>query len=144
LKPDDLLLTDGLSGYFGVPYWTWCAAAFGVSLLPLLLRPLSSRFALVANGLLTALTMAWFLIPIAGHIQQQPIKQAGLFARNQPGALVLYGINTPSFQTYAGRKVERREPRAGDLVLLRHSRLAELPAHDVIFRDRSYVLARMQ
>lgn len=144
LKPDDLLLTEGLTGYFGVPYWGWCVAALAVSLLPLMLRPLSSRFALVANGLLAGVTMAWFLIPIVGHIQQQPIKLAGLYARDLTGELVLYGINTPSLQTYAGRQVTRRAPRAGDLVLLRQSRLVELPEHEVVFRDRSYVLARMK
>ena len=58
--------------------------------------------------------------------------------------MLLHGINTPSFQTYAGRRVERRPPRAGDLVLTRESRLGELPAAEVVFRERSYVLARVK
>jgi len=40
--------------------------------------------------------------------------------------------------------VEKRPPRAGDLVLTRESRLAELPANEVVFRERSYVLARIK
>jgi hypothetical protein len=72
------------------------------------------------------------------------VKKAGLLARGLSGPLLLYGINTPSFQTYAGRRVEKRPPRAGDLVLTRESRLKELPAADVVFRERSYVLERVK
>ena len=144
LKPDDLLLTRDLGSHFGADYWLWCGAALVISLLPLLLRPLTARFALYANGLLAGATLAFFLLPIVGHVQQEPVKKAGLLARGLSGPLLLYGINTPSLQTYAGRRVEKRPPRTGDLVLTRESRLAELPANEVVFRERSYVLARVK
>jgi 4-amino-4-deoxy-L-arabinose transferase-like glycosyltransferase len=144
LKPDDLLLAQGIGSLFGPDYWLWCGAALVISLLPLLLKPLTARFALYANGLLAGATLAVFLLPIVGQVQQGPVKQAGRLARDLPGPLLLYGINTPSFQTYAGRRVEKRPPRAGDLVLTRESRLHELPAAEVVFRERSYVLARVK
>jgi 4-amino-4-deoxy-L-arabinose transferase-like glycosyltransferase len=144
LKPDDLQLAQGLPGEFGVLYWTWCAGALVVSLLPLLLRSISQRWALCANGLLVGATFALFLLPIVGEVQQGPVKKAGELARTLPGTLLLHGINTPSFQTYAGRRVEKRDARAGDLVLTRESHLAELPANDVVFRERSYVLTRVK
>ncbi|MDP2833096.1 MAG: glycosyltransferase family 39 protein [Pseudomonadota bacterium] len=144
LKPDDLLLAQDIGSHFGLGYWLWCAAALVVSLLPLLLRPLTTRFALYGNGLLAGATMAFFLLPIVGQVQQGPVKKAGLLARDLSGPLLLHGINTPSFQTYAGRRVEKRPARTGDLVLTRESRLAELPATEVVFRERSYVLARVK
>ncbi len=55
----------------------------------------------------------------------------------------MFGLNKPSIQTYAERAVERRTPVAGDLALVREARLAELPGAEVIFRQRSYVLALM-
>ncbi|OYY92433.1 MAG: hypothetical protein B7Y41_16055 [Hydrogenophilales bacterium 28-61-23] len=144
LKPDDLLLAQGVGNYFGIEYSLLCGVALVVSLLPLLARALSIRFALNANGLLAGIIVALFLLPIVGKVQQEPIKQAGLLARNLSGPLLLYGIDTPSFQTYAGRQVEKRPPRAGDLVLTRESRLDQLPATEVVFRERSYVLARVK
>ena len=144
LKADDLLLTAGLQDHFGATYWLWCGAGLLVSLLPLAVSKLNTRFSLHGQGLLAGTAVAVFLLPIVGHIQQEPIKQAGLLARTLPGPLLLHGLNTPSFQTYAGRRVEKRTPRTGDLVLARESRLPELAAHDVVFRDRSYVLARMK
>ncbi|PIV89060.1 MAG: phospholipid carrier-dependent glycosyltransferase [Hydrogenophilales bacterium CG17_big_fil_post_rev_8_21_14_2_50_63_12] len=144
LKPDDLLLTQGLPAHFGATYWLWCGGALVITLLPLLLRSIPSRLALCANGLLAGATVALFLLPIVGQVQQGPVKQAGRLARDLHGPLLLYGINTPSLQTYAGRQVEKRPPRAGDLVLTRESRLAELPANEVVFRERSYVLARIK
>ncbi|MDP2433920.1 MAG: glycosyltransferase family 39 protein [Pseudomonadota bacterium] len=144
LKPDDLLLAQDISSHFGPGYWLWCGTALVISLLPLLLRPMKTRFALCGNGLLAGATMAFFLLPIIGQMQQGPVKKAGLLARDLSGPLLLHGINTPSFQTYAGRRVEKRPPRAGDLVLTRESRLNELPTSEVIFRERSYVLARVK
>lgn len=144
LKPDDLLLAEGIGAHFGATYWLWCGAALVISLLPLLLRSIKPRFALCANGLLAGATVAMFLLPIVGQVQQGPVKHAGLLARDLPGPLLLHGINTPSFQTYAQRRVEKRPPRAGDLVLTRESKLSELPASEVVFRERSYVLARVR
>lgn len=144
LKPDDFLLARDVADSFGASYWLWCSAGLAVSLAPLLMRAIKPRLALHANGLLAGAAVAMFLLPIVGQVQQNPVKQAGMLARNLPGPLLLYGINTPSFQTYAQRRVERRPPRPGDLVLTRESRLADLPGSEVIFRERSYVLARVK
>ncbi len=144
LKPDDLLLARDIGRHFGPAYWLWCGAALVVSLLPLLLRSVTTRFALYGNGLLAGASVAFFLLPIVGQVQQEPVKKAGLLARGLSGPLLLHGINTPSFQTYAERRVEKRPPQSGDLVLTRESRLKELPTTEVVFRERSYVLARVK
>ncbi len=148
LKPDDLLLLANLPEYFSLDYWLICGFALFISLLGLLVRRLSGRFVLYGNGLLGGVAMAVLLLPIVGEVQQAPIKQAGLYVRqnahNITGPLLMYGVNTPSFQTYAGRRVEKRLPRSGDVVLTRQSRLAELPNAKVLFSKRSYVLVRLR
>jgi 4-amino-4-deoxy-L-arabinose transferase-like glycosyltransferase len=144
LKPDDRLLAGDIGAHFGTAYWLACGAGLLVSLAPLLARAAPVRFALYGNGLGAAAIIAVFLLPIVGQVQQAPIKQAGLIARDLSGPLLMYGINTPSFQTYAGRQVVKRTPRGGDLVLTRESRLDELAQADVLFRQRSYVLARLR
>ncbi len=171
LKPDDRLLVAGLDGVFGHAYWLWFggALALSLSLFALPRAPLRLGHSrntpgrpkcfftprggagwrtpgpggLYTNGLLTALGLVMLLIPAVGEVQQGPVRQAGRLAAGLEGPLVMYGVNTPSFQTYAGRQVHRRPPRPGDLVLTRERHLKDLPGADVIYRERSYVLARL-
>jgi hypothetical protein len=143
LKPDDRLLLAGFEQSFDAGYWLWCGGALAISLVLLLPRALGLHSALHSNGLLAGVAVAAFLLPIVGQVQQGPVKAAGQLARGLPGPLVLYGINTPSFQTYAGRLAEKRAPRPGDLLLTRESRLTRLADAQVIYRERGYVLARL-
>ncbi len=143
LRPDDQLLLAGYASAFGHGYSFWFAGALGISLILLLPRAASLRLALHLNGLLAAGGLALFLLPAVGQIQQAPVKTAGKIARGLAGPLVLFGVNTPSFQTYAGRLVEKRPPRPGDLVLTRASRLPQLGDARVVYRERGYILARV-
>lgn len=143
LSGDDHLLLSDLPTAFGTGYWLWCGGALTISLILLGLRRIGLSVALQVSGLLGGIAMVFFLIPVVGQIQQAPIRNAGLLAQSLPGPLVLYDVNTPSFQTYANRQVEKRPPRSGDLVLTRQSDLPRLPGATVVYRERSYVLARM-
>lgn len=143
LKPDDRLLASTLTGIFGSPYWAWFGGALALSLALFALPRQHLRLGLYTNGMLAALGLIMLLIPAVGEVQQGPIRQAGKLAAGLEGDLVMYGVNTPSFQSYAGRQVMRRPPRPGDLVLTRESHLKDLPDAEVIFRERSYILARM-
>ncbi|MFZ5485026.1 MAG: ArnT family glycosyltransferase [Pseudomonadota bacterium] len=143
LKPDDRLLLTGVTGAFDTAYWLWCSGGLILSSVLLLHPRIDTTLALRINGLIGGIALALFLIPIVGQVQQAPIRTAGLLARAQPGPLVLYGLNTPSFQTYAGRQVEKRPPRAGDLVLTRESKRAQWPGVTPLYQERGYVLLRM-
>ncbi len=144
LKPDDRLLAAGLEAVFTPAYRLWFGAALALSLALAALPRTHLRLGLYAEGMLSALGLALLLIPAAGELQQGPIRQAGRLAAALDGPLVMYGVNVPSFQTYAGRRVERRAPRAGDLVLTRESQLPKLPGAEVLYRERSYVLVRVR
>jgi len=144
LKPDDQLLLAGTEDVFGTGYRLWFGAALAASVVMLLWRGIGLGAALYGNGLLAALGIAAFLIPGIGTILQAPVKAAGIMARQLTGPLVMIGVNTPSFQTYAGRLVEKRTPRSGDLVLTRESKLGLLPENEVLYRQRSYILSRVK
>ena len=141
MKPDEQLLLSGLAEAFGRGYYL----ALGALLLAgfgALLRWRGSLFGLVyATGVACALAVMLLLAPAVGEVQQGPIRAAGLLAAGRSEPLVMLGLNKPSFQTYAGRAVRRRAPVPGDLVLVRESRLTEVPGAEVIFRQRGYVLA---
>ncbi|MEW5788187.1 MAG: glycosyltransferase family 39 protein [Pseudomonadota bacterium] len=83
------------------------------------------RLGLAGLALAGAVSLA--LLPAAGGLLQGPVRAAGQAARQLDGPLVMVGLNTPSFQTYAGRLVARRPPRSGDLVLVPTRRLDSLP-----------------
>ncbi|MFN3593126.1 MAG: ArnT family glycosyltransferase [Thiobacillaceae bacterium] len=144
LKPDDRVLAAGLEEVFTPAYWLWFGGALALSLALIALPRAHLRLGLYAQGVIAALGLALLLIPAAGELQQGPIRQAGRLAAGLDGPLVMYGVNVPSFQTYAGRRVERRAPRTGDLVLTRESQLVKLPAAELIYRERSYVLVRVR
>jgi 4-amino-4-deoxy-L-arabinose transferase-like glycosyltransferase len=143
LKGDDQLLLTALPSAFGMAYWLWCGGALLISLVLLGTRHIGLAASLRISGLLAGIAMAIFLIPIVGQIQQAPVRNAGLLAQSLPGPLVLLGTDTPSFQTYANRQVEKRLPRSGDLVLTRQSDLAHLTGATIVYRERGYILARM-
>ncbi len=143
LKADDQALLENLGTAFTTGYWLFAAAALAVTLAMLLLRRPGLLGVLHVQGVLAGLAMAVWLIPIVGEVQQGPIRNAARIASQFDGPLVLHGINTPSFQTYAGRPVRRRAPLPGDIVLSRESRLPKDASFEVLHRERSYVLLRM-
>ncbi len=144
LKPDDRLLAAGLEQAYGSGYLTLTLVLLAISLALLLTPRRWLARALHLNGLMAALAVAALFMPALGQLLQAPVKAAGLAARSQEGRLVMYGTNTPSFQTYAGRQVSRGMPGPGDLVLTRQSKLERLPAHDVLFQERGVMLLRIR
>lgn len=126
------------------------AAFFGAALAATIYAMVERRYApvtkLAAAGAVTALGVASFAIPLAGALQQGPVKEAALFARERKLEPVLWRMNTPSFSVYRGAPTATREPRAGDVVLTRKVRLKDLPpgtAHEVLYAKNGVVLVRI-
>jgi 4-amino-4-deoxy-L-arabinose transferase-like glycosyltransferase len=95
-----------------------------------------------------ALSFSWVvnaqLLPIVASLQQEPIRAAGLIARDLPGDAIMYGMNTPSFGVYAGKILQRHPPIKGDLVLTRTVDLPELPNAQILFEQGGVALLRMR
>lgn len=129
---------------FSTGYRLYFATGLALALASLALKRLDLGLRLGALATGAALGVALLLFPTVGWMLQEPVRQAGLAARQQTGPLVMYGMNQPSFQTYARRQVLRRAPRPGDLVLVPSRKLGELPAHEAVgeFRDLSLVRVR--
>ena len=86
-----------------------------------------------------------FLVPIGAAIQQEPIKQAALLARERGWEVIMWRLNAPSFSVYYGRPTMSREPKPGDLVLTKAKRLAELHGlqHELVYAKNGIVLVRI-
>ncbi|NWG31496.1 MAG: glycosyltransferase family 39 protein [Rhodocyclaceae bacterium] len=136
------MLVD-LDAHFGLGYrLPLLGAALLVAVL-MVERRLAVPVKLAATGVVAVFCLSLVFLPAVGGVLQQPVKQAGLIAREIDAPLVMSGINTPSFGVYAGRVVERRAPRAGDVVLTRADRLAELPPHELLYRSKTIALVRI-
>ncbi len=101
--------------------------------LPRVLLPVALSFSLVVNAL---------VVNAVGQMQQGPVREAGLMARDMSGELVMRGMNTPSFGVYAQRVVERRDPRSGDLLLTHVDRAEDIPG-EVLYARGGVVLMRV-
>lgn len=136
------MLVD-LDAHFGLGYRLPLLAATLLVAVMMVERRFSVSVKLAATGLVAVFSLSLVFLPALGGVLQQPIKQAGLIAREIDAPLVMSGLNTPSFGVYAGRVVERRAPRAGDVVLTRADQLAALPPHELLYRGKTVALARI-
>jgi 4-amino-4-deoxy-L-arabinose transferase-like glycosyltransferase len=98
---------------------------------------------LVGAGLVAAGAVAFGLFPTYGQIQQGPTKEAALLARSQGWDVVMWRLDMPSFAVYYQDITPLREPRPGEVVFTRVTRLdrLEIPT-EVLFQKGGIVLAR--
>ncbi len=105
------------------------------------------RFALGAkllvSGVILAAGFSLLLLPLFGGLQQGPIKEAALMARDRNYTVVMWGLNMPSFSVYSQRIVEKRDPRRGDIVITQTSRLGELRAYETLYSKNGIALVRV-
>jgi hypothetical protein len=118
----------------------------GFSLLTLYFM-VEKRFALgaklLASGVILAAGFSLLLLPLFGGMQQGPIKEAALLARDRGYTVVMWGLNMPSFSVYSQRIVEKHDPRRGDIVITQANRLAELRAYETLYSKNGIALVRV-
>lgn len=98
---------------------------------------------LFASGLLTVLGLSAYVMPVVGALQQAPVKEAALFAKRHDYSVVMWRLNTPSFDVYTERLVERRDPRPGDVVLTKSIFLSHLGKVEVLYQKNGIALVRL-
>lgn len=107
--------------------------------------PMSRRWPrqviLLTAGIISTFIFSELLLPLAGRIQQEPVRQAGLIAAKYPNTAVMWRLDMPSFSVYSGRITPNRKPHAGELVLTKSRYLDRLPAHELLFEDNGIALA---
>ncbi|MFP4640277.1 MAG: ArnT family glycosyltransferase [Guyparkeria sp.] len=128
--------------YFGAAWYVVAGLSLLLVLLPLASRRWPLPNVLVPAALSFAIVVNALVLHAVGQMQQGPIREAGLMARDLSGDLVMRGMNTPSFGVYAQRVVERRDPRAGDLLLTRNKHASGIPG-EILYARGGVVLVRV-
>jgi 4-amino-4-deoxy-L-arabinose transferase-like glycosyltransferase len=137
----------GALGHFGTGYFAFFGVATALVLYAMIERrtPLPRKLAIF--GLLGVMGLSTLVVPFAGAVQQASIKEAALLCRARNIDPVMWRLNAPSFSVYRGAPTASREPRPGDVVLTKASRLAELPkgsSYELLYSKRGIVLARIK
>jgi hypothetical protein len=104
---------------------TWAGLAVMLALLFWARIGLWQR--LVLAGVLQTLLVFGLLVPAVFAVMQEPVKQAGLLARELDRPTVVYRTSMPSFSVYRDAITpEREHPAVGELVFLRIDKLDRL------------------
>ena len=135
----------GAKAYFGPGYLAFATAAVAITVYFMLERRFDLPRKLVVCGIVGVVGLSAFVVPVGAGVQQEPIREAALLAREKGYEVIIWGLNAPSFSVYYGRPTPTREPRPGDIVITKAKRLAELPDHgfDVIYAKNGIVLIRL-
>jgi hypothetical protein len=128
---------------FGPGFYTFAAAAVAVTVALIFARRIPLPAKLMATGVLHATAVALFLLPAVGAVQQGPIKEAALLARERGYEVILWSVSTPSFIVYSGRLTPRRDPVPGDIVLSKVKRLGELPGYETLYQKNGIALVKV-
>ncbi|WP_440903821.1 ArnT family glycosyltransferase [Catenovulum sp. SX2] len=118
-------------------------------LLTLIILPAKSWQKLVSFAFCQSVFCYLVLLPAIAQIQQQPIKQAALFAKEIKQEFVAYKMHMPSFSVYREQITHRREVTAGDYVYTRADRISQLEekfgaeAVDIFYQQGGIVLAQI-
>ncbi|MGD8429681.1 MAG: glycosyltransferase family 39 protein [Ectothiorhodospiraceae bacterium] len=128
---------------FGTAYAIWSIAGVAAVLALALWRRWTPAQGLVAAGAIQAVVIMNSLLPAVAELQQVPVKQAAMVARELDAPVVAYRIRMPSFSVYLGRPTLSREPTPGDLVYTRVDRLEDLNAYHVLYRKGGIALVRV-
>lgn len=129
--------------YFGIGYRAFFAAACLLMIYFMWDTRLNAQTKLLSSGLVTVFAVSVMITPVVAALQQSPLKEAAALAKSRDYKVVMWRLNTPSFSVYAERLVEKRDPRAGDVVLTKEVYLSELPPSEVIYKKNGIVLARL-
>jgi len=132
--------------HFGTAYFAYFGVVSALVVYAMLEHhtPLARKLTLC--GLLAVAGLSTLVVPVAGELQA-PIREAARLARERHFEVVMWRLNAPSFSVYRGAPTVSREPRVGDVIITRASRLSGLPkgtSYDILFSRGGIVLARIK
>jgi len=136
----------GVLASFDTAYFAYFGVVAALVAYAMLERHTALPRKLALFGLLGVAGLSTFVVPAAGELQA-PVRDAARLARERGFDVVMWRLNAPSFSVYRGAPTPSREPRAGDVIVTRASRLAGLPkgtTYDILFSRGGIVLARIK
>ncbi len=119
------------------------ASIVGVTAIQFLPR-FSAEAKLIATGAVFSMLINFYLMPLAGKLLQEPVKEAALLARKEGYKIVMWKSYNPSFLVYSESFVEKRSPEPGEVVLTTVKQLDKLEHPTVLYSKYGIVMAKLR
>jgi 4-amino-4-deoxy-L-arabinose transferase-like glycosyltransferase len=132
-------------GEFRTAYFAFCGVLSAIALYAMFEQATQLKRKFIVFGFAAVAAVATLVVPVAGFAQQAAIKEAALLCRERGLQVVMWRLNAPSFSVYRGAPTPSRDPRPGEVVVTKASRLSELSApYDLLYSKRGIVLAKIR
>jgi 4-amino-4-deoxy-L-arabinose transferase-like glycosyltransferase len=135
-----LSMIDGYEKYFGIGYKIMFLSIFAIYFL---LKKYNLKVNILALAIYTILIVNYVVMDKVASIKQQPIKDAALIAKENNYNILMWGLNTPTFNVYAQRLVEKREPKSGDITLTKTIMLKNIKEYKTIYQKHGISLVKI-
>ena len=137
-----VVLIENSYGSFNIWYRT--SILFLIGILIFLKRVKESIF-LVGVGVIMVFLVNFIAVPTYGELMQEPIKEAGLLAKNRKYRdIVMYKVNTPSFNLYYEGLVLKRKPKSGDIIFTKVTKLRDFKEYRTLYRKNGFALIKIK
>lgn len=99
----------------------------------------------LALGAFAIIGFNYIVLPAFGSVLQQPIKDLALYAKKNEMTPVIYGVNTPSFNFYLEKVLERRAPNIGEIAYTKIQKFKKInkdKSYEVVKQRGAYLLVK--
>ena len=138
------LVVAGALDNFGWGY----RLVLGTALLALVVLPFIKTFSIATRtaciGAIVLLATHALVLPIAGRIMQQPIKEAALIAKAHNYQVNMWQMSYHYFSVYRQGLVHKGQPVNGDIVITKINKLKDVRQYLVLYQKHGIVLARIE
>ena len=110
-------------------------------LLVLLFRDIKDKIIILGVALVMVILINFIVIPTYGELMQQPIKEAGVLAKNRGYRnIIMYKINTPSFNLYYEGLTKSNKPQKGSIIFTKVTKLKDFKKYKTIYQKNGFAL----
>ncbi|HHD79342.1 MAG TPA: glycosyltransferase family 39 protein [Epsilonproteobacteria bacterium] len=103
------------------------------------------HYVLMGVAVVMIVTVNYIVIPTYGKLMQQPIKEAAHLAKQKDlKNIIMYKINTPSFNVYYEDLVRKIKPKIGDIVFTKVTKLKDFKTYEILYRKNGFVLLKVE
>ena len=107
-------------------------------------RPLRHVYSLLLLGLFMSWDINHYVLPAVAVVQQQPIKEAALLAKENQWNVHHWRIKAPSFSFYRQKPSLHTPPSKNEIVLTKQAHLADFKDYTTLYLNHGIALIRIQ
>lgn len=135
---------SGYEEYFGLSY-----RFIFVSIIAIFF--IAKSYSIEVNSIILAIYTIFIInfvvMDKVAKLQQQPLKECGLIVKNKDyNDVIMWGLNTPTFNVYAQRLVDKREPKDEDtnkIIITKSIYLKDVKEYELIYQKHGIALIRL-